>query len=169
MMNSLENKIDDLHCVLSKKELAGTVKENAQLLVDNNDAPASLLGPLRILLNSCMHEHDAERLLTEGVDAVNRFFGEWVIISKLFFRTGNDGISEHTKLFREELVDEAYLTLAATFVGSIPAPIPKNCPGTLGENRKDWEWGEYSCDSCQEGYQVHSLCFSPMKYGAFSI
>jgi len=133
-MNSSENKIDtssfcskkvnDFHCY--KKVLTLNVREKAQILVENKDGPACLLDPLGVLLNSNMSKSNEKLLLTEGVAAVDLFFDEWKIISKLFFRTGSDGISERTAMFSKELVEASYSTLAEAHVGRVPVPIPQN-------------------------------------------
>jgi hypothetical protein len=113
-------------------------RKNAQKLVDHGEAPFYLLGPLQALLQATMHERDEERLLRQGVSAVNRFFGEWKTISKLFFETRPDGTIEHTVLFNEKLVVAAWWKLTETYDGSIPAPIYRIriCPGKLGEKCK---------------------------------
>jgi hypothetical protein len=134
MMSSLENKIDTSSKGLKKVSVRRCREEttffswrcNAQKLVDNGDAPASLLDPLQVLLNATMRIAKGDNLLRKGVQAVNKFFGEWKTI-------------EHTELFNEELVEAAWVMLASTYVESIPAPIFKTCPGTDPVLMNNWK------------------------------
>jgi hypothetical protein len=119
MMSASENKVD------TSGHNSKSVEETAQGLVNNRDAPACLLAPLNLLLNTKMSNADKERLLAEGVAVVFAFFDDWTVVSQIFCIT--DPVSKRsriTSMYSEELQNKTYLTLAESFVGRVPAPIP---------------------------------------------
>ena len=59
-----------------KKKAMGLIelRELAEILVGNRDVPPYLLDPLEVILNTNMSKYKENRLLTEGINAVNLFF-----------------------------------------------------------------------------------------------